>query len=115
MPTDDVFPALVCCTNLQGMKDAEQSLFDVQFYPYSTVDGDQIFAVAGERDVYVCRMVRDAERPFEILRWFEDGDVSHASVSRSCHRLTISGNRIDQQCRLDKRSDNREAALVRRW
>lgn len=75
MPTDDVFPALVCCTNLQGMKDSEQTLFDVQFYPYPTVDGDQIFAVAGERDVYICRMIRDAPRPFEVLRWFEDGDV----------------------------------------
>lgn len=49
----------------------------MKFYPYPTEDDDQIFAAAGERDVYVCRIVRDAanaKRPFEVLRCFEDGD-----------------------------------------
>lgn len=55
------------------------SLFDAKFYPYPTVDDDQIFAAAGERDIYICRMVRDADRPFEVLRWFEDGGVSVSS------------------------------------
>lgn len=94
MPGDDGFPALVCCVNLHAMKDskstvhrlkgplrwangpkADGALFDVKFYPYPTVDGDQIFAAAGEREIFIGRMLRDGERPFEILRWFGDGDV----------------------------------------
>ncbi|KAK5111510.1 hypothetical protein LTR85_011858 [Meristemomyces frigidus] len=54
------------------------NLFDVKFYPFPTVDDDQIFAVAGEHDIFVCRPKLDADPPFEVLRWFKDPDAEHA-------------------------------------
>ena len=30
---------------------SEETLYDVKFFPYPAVDDDQVFAVAGERDV----------------------------------------------------------------
>lgn len=69
----------------------------MKFYPYPTVDDDQIFAAAGEREVFVCRMVRDADRPFQVLRWLEDEDVSlvlalcETGISLFLLKLTITG------------------------
>ena len=58
MPSSDVFPTLHYCTKLPRSKWANASggadmsrLYDVKFYPYPTVDNDQIFAVAGKEDV----------------------------------------------------------------
>ena len=61
----------------------------MKFYPYPTVDDDQIFAAVGGQDVsynpsenvrvanllqvYICRPKVDAEPPFELLRWFKVG------------------------------------------
>ncbi|RMZ09545.1 hypothetical protein D0864_01498 [Hortaea werneckii] len=71
---DTVFPSLFLCTKVAD----SQPLFDVKFYPWPTEQDEQVFAVCGERDVFVCRLKLGADPPFEILRWFKDPNPSHA-------------------------------------
>ncbi|KAK3074237.1 hypothetical protein LTR53_003460 [Teratosphaeriaceae sp. CCFEE 6253] len=66
LPPSSPFPTLQTSTKV-----GDGSLYDVKFYPYPTVDGDQIFAVAGAGDIFVCRPKLDADPPYEILRWFK--------------------------------------------
>ncbi|KAK5138212.1 hypothetical protein LTR08_004908 [Meristemomyces frigidus] len=74
-----VFPSLHCCTKLAD----GQSLYDIKFYPYPTIDDDQLFAVAGERDIFVCRpKLGDS---FELLRWFKDPDASKPVADSTKH------------------------------
>ncbi|KAI6831824.1 WD40 repeat-like protein [Hortaea werneckii] len=71
---DTVFPSLFLCTKVAD----SQPLFDVKFYPWPTEQDEQVFAVCGEKDVFVCRLQLGADPPFEILRWFKDPNPSHA-------------------------------------
>lgn len=79
----------------------DSQLFDVKFYPYPTPDGDQIFAVAGGKDVsyssvrsrclayeskvFICRPKLDEDPPFELLGWFKEEEVS---ASRRIHSFS---------------------------
>ncbi|KAI6906021.1 hypothetical protein KC318_g7210 [Hortaea werneckii] len=65
---DTVFPSLFLCTKVAD----SQPLFDVKFYPRPTEQDEQVFAVCGEKDIFVCRLQLGADPPFEILRWFKD-------------------------------------------
>lgn len=58
----DVFPTLHCCTQLNTgqsvcsdslplLNNLAARLYDVKFYPFPTADNEQIFAVAGSKDV----------------------------------------------------------------
>ncbi|KAI7303871.1 hypothetical protein KC315_g15429, partial [Hortaea werneckii] len=71
---DTVFPSLFLCTKVAD----SQPLFDVKFYPWPTEQDEQVFAVCGEKDIFVCRLQLGADPPFEILRWFKDPNPSHA-------------------------------------
>lgn len=66
----------------------DDNLYDVKFYPYATLDDDQIFAVTGERDLFICRSTIDADPPFELLRWFKEDDVSRVKHLVGIHSFT---------------------------
>ena len=68
---------------------AEQTLFDVRFYPFPTVDNEQIFAAVGEREVFVWRVKPGGDPPFELLRWFHDEDVSGRCRARTDETLML--------------------------
>ncbi|KAK5167071.1 uncharacterized protein LTR77_007801 [Saxophila tyrrhenica] len=69
MPTEDVFPTLTDCARLfQG----DQTLFDVKFFPYATEGDENIFAVTGEKDVFIFRTKEHADPPYELLGWYKD-------------------------------------------
>ncbi|KAI6823508.1 WD40 repeat-like protein [Hortaea werneckii] len=71
---DTVFPSLFLYTKVAD----SQPLFDVKFYPWPTEQDEQVFAVCGEKDIFVCRLQFGADPPFEILRWFKDPNPDHA-------------------------------------
>jgi hypothetical protein len=69
MPSTDVFPMLQSCTKLATSKWTvaispllmrsrqaltilpDSTIYDAKFYPFGTIDDDQIFAAVAERDV----------------------------------------------------------------
>ncbi|KAK4499130.1 hypothetical protein PRZ48_009642 [Zasmidium cellare] len=73
MPVNEVFPALLASQRLPfEHEDVDTTVFDAKFYPYETVDNDQIVAVVAADTVIVLRPILGSERPFEILCWFQD-------------------------------------------
>ncbi|USW54257.1 Putative polycomb protein EED [Septoria linicola] len=79
---NDVFPTLQSCTRLA----TDQTLFDVQFWPFGTNDDDQIFAVTGATDTIICRPQLRSSPPFEVLRWFRDESEQVIKLVHTCTR-----------------------------
>ncbi|EME44080.1 hypothetical protein DOTSEDRAFT_53288 [Dothistroma septosporum NZE10] len=78
MPVDDVFPTLLSSTRLTAVPTNKllrnSTIYDVKFYPYNTVDDDQVFALCAKECVVVCRTKLSAEPHFEVLRCFADDE-----------------------------------------
>ncbi|KAF7451301.1 hypothetical protein A1F99_030780 [Pyrenophora tritici-repentis] len=51
-------------------------LYDVEFYPYTAPGVDPVFAVCGGPFTIICRCVLGKNDTIEILRWFEDEEIS---------------------------------------
>ncbi|CAK4024084.1 WD40 repeat [Lecanosticta acicola] len=82
MVPNDVFPTLHTTTRL--IVDSEDdTVYDVQFYPYGAVDDDQIFAVVSGINIIVCRPKLELEQGFEILTWLKDQESSPRPIFNS--------------------------------
>ncbi|KAH9824479.1 polycomb protein esc-like [Teratosphaeria destructans] len=84
----DVFPTAFAYAHLVE----EQTLYDVQFYPFTTLDDEQIFAVAGQRDIFVLRPKEDQSTGYEVLRWLKDIVHDH-SINSLCWTKASSTNK----------------------
>ncbi|KAK4628967.1 Polycomb protein esc [Fulvia fulva] len=85
MPIDDVFPALLTSSRLTAVSTDKgpqiRTIYDVKFYPYNTIDDDQVFALVAEECVAVCRTKLGSEPHFEVLSWIVDEEESIASYN----------------------------------
>ncbi|KAG9385665.1 hypothetical protein A1F94_002415 [Pyrenophora tritici-repentis] len=70
-------------------------LYDVEFYPYTAPGVDPVFAVCGGPFTIICRCVLGKNDTIEILRWFEDEEISteHGSAGDRVGRLCTSAAR----------------------
>ncbi|KAF2171667.1 hypothetical protein M409DRAFT_50333 [Zasmidium cellare ATCC 36951] len=85
MPGNEVFPTWIASQRLPfDNEDIDTTVFDAKFYPYETEDNDQIVAVVAADTVVVLRPTQGADRPFDILCWFQDEQTPQACYNSLC-------------------------------